>query len=88
MLKSIIFTLLLATTLLTTANGFFWNKDKVLLKDVDVLILHAGRMTTGRRKPPVPQLNCVGGIKNFSFNCTFYNQSFLLVINFKQFNLN
>ena len=68
MLKSIIFTLLLATTLLTTANGFFWNKDrKVLLKDVDVLILYKDRMTTGRRKPPVPQLNCVGGNEKLEF---------------------
>ncbi|GJJ71156.1 hypothetical protein EMPS_03506 [Entomortierella parvispora] len=35
--------------------------QKVLLRDVQTLTLHKGRMTTGRRSSPVPQLNCVGG---------------------------
>ncbi len=34
---------------------------KVLLRDVQVLTLKSGQMTTGRRSSPVPQLNCVGG---------------------------
>jgi hypothetical protein len=34
---------------------------KVLLKDVQTLTLHHGKMTTGRRSSPVPQLTCVGG---------------------------
>ncbi|KAJ1569518.1 Store-operated calcium entry-associated regulatory factor, partial [Cladochytrium tenue] len=35
--------------------------SKVLLRDVNVLTLHSGRMTKGRRSAPVPQLRCVGG---------------------------
>jgi SOCE-associated regulatory factor of calcium homoeostasis len=35
--------------------------DKILLKDIKVITLYAGRMTNGRRSAPVPQLNCVGG---------------------------
>ena len=35
--------------------------QKVLLKDVRTLTLHRGKMTTGRRSSPVPQMNCVGG---------------------------
>jgi len=34
---------------------------KVKLKDVQVLTLKDGKMTTGHRSSPVPQLNCVGG---------------------------
>jgi len=36
-------------------------QQKVLLRDVQTLTLHKGRMTTGRRSSPVPQVNCVGG---------------------------
>lgn len=35
--------------------------QKVLLRDVQTLTVHKGRMTTGRRSSPVPQVNCVGG---------------------------
>jgi hypothetical protein len=35
--------------------------QKALLRDIDVLTLHRGQFTTGRRGSPVPQLNCVGG---------------------------
>ncbi|KAK3809545.1 MAG: hypothetical protein J3Q66DRAFT_317794 [Benniella sp.] len=35
--------------------------SKVLLKDVQTITLHQGRMTTGRRTSPVRQLKCVGG---------------------------
>ena len=37
------------------------NPGKVLLRDVQVLTLRHGQMTTGRRSSPVPQLNCIGG---------------------------
>lgn len=36
-------------------------KDKIKLKDVQVLTLRPNQMTTGRRSRPVPQLHCVGG---------------------------
>ena len=35
--------------------------DAVLLSNIKTLTLHAGRQTTSRRGPPVPQLECVGG---------------------------
>ena len=38
-----------------TANAF---EDKVLLKDVDSLVLSSGKRTTGRRSLPVQQLHC------------------------------
>jgi len=38
--------------------------SKVKLKDVEVLTLVEGRMTTGRRSSPVPQFTCVGGSCN------------------------
>ena len=43
------------------AWGSSSNPGKVLLRDVQVLTLRQGQMTTGRRSSPVPQLNCVGG---------------------------
>ena len=47
----------------TTAAWGFGSSDpgKVLLRDVQVLTLHDGKMTTGRRSSPVPQLTCVVG---------------------------
>jgi len=41
--------------------GFADAQKSVKLKNVDVLTLYAGRMTTGRRSAPVPQLECMGG---------------------------
>ena len=35
--------------------------QKIRLRDVEVLTLRDGAMTTGRRSSPVPQLACVGG---------------------------
>lgn len=35
--------------------------DKVKLKHINTLTLYRGRMTTGRRNSPVPQLKCIGG---------------------------
>ena len=43
------------------AWGSSSNPGKVLLRDIQVLTLRQGQMTTGRRSSPVPQLNCVGG---------------------------
>ncbi|KND02237.1 uncharacterized protein SPPG_02718 [Spizellomyces punctatus DAOM BR117] len=37
------------------------NRDKVLLREVQVLTLYKGQYTTGRRSNPVPQIKCVGG---------------------------
>jgi hypothetical protein len=37
------------------------DKDKVRLRDVEVLTLYQGKMTTGRRSSPVLQLKCAGG---------------------------
>merc|ERR1739838_742788 len=59
-----------------------WNQkhEKVKLKDVQGLTLQHGRMTTGRRSSPVPQLSCVGGsagchgFKPKSVQC--YNKGF------------
>jgi hypothetical protein len=36
------------------------NHKKILIKDVDTLVLREGHMTTGRRSNPVPQLTCLG----------------------------
>jgi len=57
-------TLLLALALLawiSPISAFGSSNQKVLLQDVRTLTLHRGRMTTGRRTSPVPQLNCIGG---------------------------
>ncbi|KAI8362966.1 hypothetical protein B0O80DRAFT_432320 [Mortierella sp. GBAus27b] len=42
-------------------EAFGSSHNKVLLKDVQTITLHRGKMTAGRRTSPVPQLNCVGG---------------------------
>jgi len=41
--------------------GWGQKYEKIRLRDVQVLTLRAGEMTTGRRSSPVPQLSCVGG---------------------------
>ena len=43
---------------LSTASAI--NHKKVLLTDVDTLVLREGHMTTGRRSNPVSQLTCLG----------------------------
>ena len=35
---------------------------------MNVLTLHAGKMTTGRRSSAVPQLKCVGGSAQGAYN--------------------
>ena len=54
----------------TLAAWGFGSKDpgKVLLRDVQVLTLKNGQMTTGRRSSPVQQLKCVGGSAQGQFN--------------------
>jgi len=47
--------------LLFTVSHCAQDDDAVDLRDVKVLTLHDGRMTTGRRADPVPQLVCVDG---------------------------
>jgi len=39
-------------------------KDRIKLKDIQVLTLTSGKWTTGRRTQPVSQLQCVGGYCN------------------------
>lgn len=51
------FTLLILVSLCSAAAT---NHKKVLLKDVDTLVLREGHMTTGRRSNPVSQLTCLG----------------------------
>ncbi|KAG0054608.1 Store-operated calcium entry-associated regulatory factor [Gryganskiella cystojenkinii] len=51
----------LLVALLSLSSLDTTNAQKVLLRDVQTLTLHRGRMTTGRRSSPVPQLSCVGG---------------------------
>jgi len=50
------------------ANSWGEKNNKMKLQDVQVLTLHQGKMTTGRRSSPVPQLNCVGGSAKGLFN--------------------
>merc|ERR1719391_244622 len=54
--------LLVVLLALSVGQGSAWgdNHKKVRLQDIQVLTLHQGKMTTGRRSSPVPQLNCVG----------------------------
>lgn len=53
------FEIIFYLSLFDKSNGQMFKKVK--LKDVDVLTLHQGRMTAGRRSSPVPQLQCRGG---------------------------
>jgi len=41
--------------------NYGYNNDAVLLEKIQVLTFNRGKMTTGRRGSPVPQLTCVGG---------------------------
>lgn len=42
-------------------------KNKIKLRDVQVITLHHGQWTTGRRTRPVPQLQCIGGTNRCKF---------------------
>lgn len=65
-IKGIILVTFVVLWLLETRSTVAWYSrspylGKVRLRDVQVLTLRAGKMTTGRRSQPIPQLNCVGG---------------------------
>jgi len=53
--------ILLLAPLLVAGWGWGEKHQKIRLRDVQVLTLQDGAMTTGRRSSPVPQLSCVGG---------------------------
>ena len=55
--------LLLISPLLVSCGGGWGGQkyEKIRLRDVQVLTLRSGEMTTGRRSSPVAQLSCVGG---------------------------
>jgi len=70
-----------ALTLNLSNAGWGSSNDpgKVLLRDVQVLTLKSGQMTTGRRSSPVPQLKCVGGSAQGHYNpqaVQCYNRGF------------
>ena len=63
LLASMSFVFLLCAEM-SSAGWGFGDSDpgsKVLAKEVSVLTLYDGKMTTGRRSSAVPQLACVGG---------------------------
>jgi hypothetical protein len=38
--------------------------DKVPIREVTSLLLHRGKITTGRRTPPVPQISCISNCRD------------------------
>ena len=63
-----IFIFVLTLNLSSAGWGSSNDPGKVLLRDVQVLTLKSGQMTTGRRSSPVPQLKCIGGSAQGQFN--------------------
>ena len=63
-----VFIFVLTLNLSNAGWGSSNDPGKVLLRDVQVLTLKSGQMTTGRRSSPVPQLKCVGGSAQGQFN--------------------
>lgn len=59
LLTTTLLALLTATT--TTATPRAKPTDAVLLSNIKTLTLHGDRLTTSRRGPAIPQLECVGG---------------------------
>src|SRR5277367_2055321 len=54
--------LLLGLVLLSEwCSAGLFSRKKVKLTDIQALTLYDGKMTTGRRAAPIPQLRCVGG---------------------------
>lgn len=43
------------------------HSERILLRNVQVLTLHHGKWTTGKRTRPVPQLTCIGGTNRCKF---------------------
>ncbi|KAI9653351.1 MAG: hypothetical protein M1831_006056 [Alyxoria varia] len=81
---SLLLTLIPSMLLLTSpvsGREYTKEKDAVLLKDVKVLTLHNGRMTTGRRVSSIPQVVAAGGPAASYFTpqtlrCTNVGQSY------------
>ncbi|KAL1959351.1 hypothetical protein VTO42DRAFT_2154 [Malbranchea cinnamomea] len=73
---SILFSILLAPSVAFNFNKPP-SKNAVLLSDVQALTFHAGRQTTHRRVPPIPQLNCVGPPEV----CALYNVDVMRCVN-------
>ena len=42
--------------------------SKIKLSDIQTLTLYNGRMTSGRRSSPVPQITCIGGTARAEYN--------------------
>jgi len=53
--------LLLSILFILVASSYPPNGSRILKREINVLTLHKGQYTTGRRSSPVPQLNCIGG---------------------------
>jgi len=41
--------------------SYGYGQDRILLRDIDILLLHKNEWTIGRRNESIPQLNCIGG---------------------------
>jgi hypothetical protein len=63
-----VFIFVLTLNLSNAGWGSSNDPGKVLLRDVQVLTLKSGQMTTGRRSSPVPQMKCIGGSAQGQFN--------------------
>lgn len=63
-LSNLVVLLTVSSLLLLQFTAVESRKERVKLKDVQTLTLHADSMTTSRRSPPVRQLTCVGGYCN------------------------
>ena len=50
------------------------NQDKMLISNIDTLVLNTGEMTTGRRASPVPQMDCYRGCSNAPSTVTCENK--------------
>ena len=48
-------------------------EDKMLISDVDIIVLNNAEMTSGRRAPPVPQLECLRNCYNTPSEVTCTN---------------
>ena len=53
-----------AANIVASVYGF-GHSDKILLRDLQVITLHYGRMTTARRTHPVPQVRLFAGVINY-----------------------
>src|SRR5699024_80207 len=76
----LIFSLVLALSSLLHAKSSTKppGKNAILLSNVHTLTLRAGRLTTGRRLPPVPQLTCTGPSRRI---CKLYQPETIRCVN-------